>query len=1128
MTITRNFLNNHKDHINNYLEEIRELIGSGISRLTMSGLSGTAKYFIPNLVSSYLKRPFIFISENYNSDQLLIENINEFSDYDARIFKKKNYTVDSLIGSSNLKNTGERISALVSLKNSKNIVVEPFALFEKTLPGEILSACEIELKINQPLLREEFIGSLNSIGFRKSELVEYPGQFSTRGAIIDVFSPGHENPVRTEFLGDLVRSLRFFDPKTQKSINKIEETSVYPASEFIYLEDIDEIQKKVYAHTVNSDISPNLKNSILDVLEEKKHIDQLEWLTPLIYESAETVLNYTGSKYLIFFDLNTNLENIYENLKKNHCSIVNSTDKINKLIPECDENFISYQELENKLNRFQTIYFNDLLSKSERHLKYSSGPSKIVPAKNRTPVKSFVNKVIHLKKDGYLIHVVSYNENEQNKLKELLIDYNLENINFGIGRLESGFIIEELKLAVFTENDISEKGKKSNYQFPEDVSSAFISSFSDLKEGDYIVHKQFGIGIYRGLKKIDLNSSEGDFIECEYRGGDKIYVPVENLKLVQKFIGDGKNPSIDKLGSDNWKKTVKKVTKVIESIAKELLDLYAKRKTIKGFSFSRRDQAFREFEMEFNFEETPDQARSIEDVMADMESDKPMDRLICGDVGFGKTEVALRAAFKAAMDGKQVAFLVPTTLLANQHYLTFTERLNNYPLIIDMLSRFKSAKESAEIVDRLKNGRMDIVIGTHKLLGNKISFNNLGLVIIDEEHKFGVKHKEKLRSIKEGVDVLSLSATPIPRTLQLSLADIRDISVIKSPPEGRLPVDIFVKNYDKEVIRETVLSELGRDGSVFLIHNRIESIYKVAEEIKSLIPEASIAVTHGRMKEQVLEKSIRDFICGNVNLLITTVIVESGLDIPCANTIIVNDAHKFGLADLYQLKGRVGRGKTKAYAYFLIPSLKSLTPDALKRLTKISELQELGSGFKLALSDLEIRGAGNLFGEQQSGTISNVGLELYLELLQNAINSIKGGISEEDYEPEIKNSERALIPESYIYDSSERLYYYKKISSFKTLSEIKELRNDLKDRYGALPKELKTLFYITELKIKIKKLRVLKLDIKARYSSVLFREDSMHYEKYKPSGKLTVHYDPKEKFKILDKKLNELRADNYH
>ena len=862
------------------------------------------------------------------------------------------------------------------------------------------------------------------------------------------------------------------------------------------------------------------------LLRGGKHIDQLEWLVPLIYKSHDTVLDHATDKYLVFFDIGTELESIYEDILKNHQKVISSNNKFNKLIPESDENFFTFEEINNKLGKFPAVYFNDILSRSEKLVKFSSEPGRIKPLKNQSPIKIFADKLEKLRRQNYLVFVVTYNENEQSKLKELLDEYKIDDIRYCIEPLENGFILHDLKVAVFTENDISEKGKKATYQLPEDISSAFISSFSELKQGEYIVHKQFGIGIYRGLKKIDLNSSEGDFIECEYRGGDKIYVPVENLKLVQKFIGDGKNPAIDKLGSDNWSKTVKKVKKVIESIARELLELYAKRKTIKGFSFTKRDQAYREFELEFNYEETVDQARSIEEVISDMESEKPMDRLICGDVGFGKTEVAMRAAFKAAMDGKQVAFLVPTTLLANQHYLSSLERLSSYPLNIDMISRFKTAKESKEIIKKLHDGDLDIVIGTHKLLGNKINFRDLGLVIIDEEHKFGVKHKEKLRAIKEGVDVLSLSATPIPRSLQLSLADIRDISVIKSPPEGRLPVDVFVKNFDKEVIREIVLKEINRGGSVFFINNRIESIFKIAEELKTLIPEAKIAVTHGRMKEQVLEKSIRQFINGDINLLITTAIVESGLDIQRANTIIINDAHMFGLADLYQLKGRVGRGKTKAYAYFLIPSLKTLTPDAHKRLTKISELQELGSGFKLALSDLEIRGAGNLFGEQQSGTISNVGLELYLELLQKAVNTLKDGKTEEDYEPEIKNSERAYIPESYVYDSSERLFYYKKISSLKTLAEIKEFRNDLQDRYGTIPRELKTLFYLTEMKIRIKKLKILKLEIKERYSTILFREDSLHFQKYKPSGKLTVYYEPKEKYKALEKKINELRVDN--
>ena len=1128
MTITGHFLQNHDKKINNDLREVSKRISSGTGKLSISGLTGSSKYFIAHLLSSYLKRPFVFVSDLFDDDPLFSDNFNVFSESTAPVFEKKFYSVESIVGSSNLIKTVQRISALVSLCEGRNLLIQPSAVFDKTIPPGLLSGSTVPLSVNLLIDREELINSLGSIGYRKSDLTEYPGQFSTRGSIVDVFPPVYENPSRIEFLGDSIRSIRIFNPGTQKSINKTDSITIYPATEFIYPDKIESLQQTIYNHLVNSEVSANLRNNILEIIEGKKHIDQLEWLAPLIYDTSSGILSHTGPEYLVFFDINTGIETLYENSINTQLKKLSGSEKSSKLVPDPDEIFVSFSEFENQLKQFQTIYFNDLLSGAENKIRFSSEPAQLKPDANISPVQKFAARIEKLLKEGFLIFVVSYNENEQNKLKELLAEYKIKGVSFLTNPLESGFILNDLKIAVFTENDISEKAKKTSYQLPEDMSSAFISSFSELKEGDFIVHKQFGIGVYRGLKKIDLADTRGDFIICEYRGGDKIYVPVENLKLVQKFIGDGKTPTIDKLGSETWKKTVKKVKLAIESIARELLELYAKRKTIKGFSFSKSDQAFREFELEFNYEETIDQARSIEEVITDMESDKPMDRLICGDVGFGKTEVALRAAFKAAMDGKQVAFLVPTTLLSHQHYLTTLERLSSYPLNIDMLSRFRTARETSEIIKKLENGTLDIVIGTHKLLGKKISFKNLGLVIIDEEHKFGVKHKEKLRTIKDGVDVLSLSATPIPRSLQLSLADIRDISVIKSPPEGRLPVDVFVKNYDKDVIREAVLSEINRGGSVFFINNRIESIFKIAEELKSLIPEASVAVTHGRMREQVLEKSIRDFVSGDVNLLVSTAIVESGLDIPRANTIIVNDAHMFGLADLYQLKGRVGRGKTKAFAYFLIPSLKILTPDAHKRLTKISELQELGSGFKLALSDLEIRGAGNLFGEQQSGTISNVGLELYLELLQNAINTIKGGKDEEDYEPEIKNNERANIPESYIYDSSERLYYYKKISSLKTLTEIREFRSELIDRYGKFPAELKTLFSLTEIKVRIKKLRVSKLEIKERYSTFQFREDSPHFVKYKPTGKLTLYYEPGEKYRSIEEKLGELRSDNKH
>ncbi|HEX3034606.1 MAG TPA: transcription-repair coupling factor, partial [Thermodesulfobacteriota bacterium] len=598
-------------------------------------------------------------------------------------------------------------------------------------------------------------------------------------------------------------------------------------------------------------------------------------------------------------------------------------------------------------------------------------------------------KIDEWQAEGLEIFIVLQTEAESKKIKNIFAERGIKDIKIQTGNLTSGFVFPEANLVVVTEKEIFGGKKKVKSHPIKDIPSVFITSFSELKPGDYVVHVDFGIGIFRGLKRLKLGNTEGDFLQCEYQGGDKIYVPVDKLKLVQRYVG-GKNPRIDKLGHANWKKVVKRVKKATENIAKDLLRLYAERKAQRGFRFSKGDKVFREFEFLFPYEETPDQEAAIEDVMKDMETPRPMDRLICGDVGFGKTEVALRAAFKAVMDGKQVAFLVPTTLLAYQHYITFTERLKGHPMFAEMLSRFRTDREQKEIFKKLEDGTIDIIIGTHKLLGSKVKFKDLGLVIIDEEHKFGVSHKEKLRDLKKTVDVLTLSATPIPRTLQLSLTGIRDISLINTPPEGRQSVETYVYQFGRDIIQRAIRRELERGGAVFFIHNRIENIFNIAEEVRKLTPEARIDVTHGRMKEEKLEQSILKFIRGETDVLVTTAIVEAGLDIPRANTLIVNDAHTFGLADLYQLRGRVGRSENKAYAYFLIPGIRSLTPDAKRRLRAISEIKELGSGFKLALSDLEIRGAGNIFGTEQSGHIGDVGLELYLEMLDRAIKELKG------------------------------------------------------------------------------------------------------------------------------------------
>ncbi|MGH7884784.1 MAG: DEAD/DEAH box helicase, partial [Thermodesulfobacteriota bacterium] len=636
--------------------------------------------------------------------------------------------------------------------------------------------------------------------------------------ILDIFSPGYDYPHRIEFFGDQINSIRQFNSSSQKSIVNKESVQIFPSS-FILLEKniIENALKNIKTKASQVGLTSSERDSIINSLSDGMKFDEAEWFISHFYTDRKTLIDYFDDA-LIVFDGEFDLESAREKLENNFEQREYLPAALKKIMFDFKSYYLSQDELKKTISKKLKIYFNPI-SKKKNCLKLSSEKTGI----EKGSVKSVVKKIIALQKENYYINIFSYSKGEKEKITQILSNYDINEVDHTIGFFSEGFILSDLKIAVITENEITgnKDGKSKNLSNFKDIPSAFITSFSELKTGDYIVHKEFGIGKFNGLKRLGFNGSEGDFIECEYQDRDKIFVPVEKLKLIQRYIGDSKKPSIEKLGTDSWKRTVNRVKKAVESIAKDLLELYARRKTVKGFRFSPRDQIFNEFELLFEFNETEDQSRAIEEVLNDMESDKPMDRLICGDVGFGKTEVALRAAFKAAMDGKQVAFLAPTTLLANQHYQNSAGRLKDYPIEIDMLSRFRSRKEEKEIYKKLEDGTLDIVLGTHKLLSRKISFKNLGLVIIDEEQKFGVKHKEYLRSIKSGVDVLTLSATPIPRTLQLSLTDIRDISLINSPPEGRQAVEVYIQKFDHKVIRNAVLNEIERKGTVFFIHNRI-------------------------------------------------------------------------------------------------------------------------------------------------------------------------------------------------------------------------------------------------------------------------------------------------------------------
>jgi transcription-repair coupling factor (superfamily II helicase) len=651
--------------------------------------------------------------------------------------------------------------------------------------------------------------------------------------------------------------------------------------------------------------------------------------------------------------------------------------------------------------------------------------------------------------------------------------------------------VPEARLVLITFDEIFGTRKRQPTTAATSYPSHFLTSLSELKQDDYVVHLDHGIGVYRGLKFLKVADVEGEFLYLEYEGGDRLYLPVDRINMVQKYIGgDGAQPSLDRLGGTAWEKVKAKARKSIFAMAEELVQLYALRTARAGTAFAPPDAMYKEFEAGFEYEETPDQQRAIDETLASMQTRKPMDRLICGDVGYGKTEVAMRAAFLAVEGGKQVALLAPTTILAQQHLQTFRHRFRNHPVRVEMISRFLTSKEAAQVLQETAKGNVDIVIGTHRLLQKDVVFKDLGLVIIDEEHRFGVVHKERLKKLRQLVDVLSLTATPIPRTLHMSLVGIRDLSIIETPPVDRLAIQTYVTRYDENLIRDAILRELERGGQVFFLHNRVETIDRLTQKLADLVPEAKMAVAHGQMRPRELEKVMLDFFENKTQVLVCSAIIESGLDFPNANTIIINRADRFGLAQLYQLRGRVGRSHRHAYAYLLIPGEQAITPDAEKRLRALQEIDGLGGGFKLALHDLEIRGAGNLLGEQQSGQITAVGFELYTEMMENAVKELRGEELLPEVDPEIRLGIPAYFPDTYIPDVNQRLYFYKRLASLRNALELEELKEEIKDRFGPYISVVDNLFLVMNLRRVLKEFLVQQISVSHGMVFLLFHAES--------------------------------------
>ncbi|MFW6139850.1 MAG: transcription-repair coupling factor [Acidobacteriota bacterium] len=980
------------------------------------------------------------------------------------------------------------------IQGYKSVVITNLIAFLTAVPcTKTFKELFLDIETGKNSDRDELIRILDEYGYERQEIINSHGEYAYRGGIVDVFSPWETYPSRVEFSEDRVKSLRKFETSSQRSVERINFLNIPSMREFPNKKGfIDEWEVKALEKAESSQIS-DVKNRAKQMREGR-------------YQPSFAYLSRVNDGY-------------FSSLKKNsdHCIyVIDDYDEVEKEWKQLQEDFdAQYEKLRKESifslpprEIFDFSLWDEIKRKSVRLNELSPSQSRerinfsfqSVPRfKNRIPFlltylrkrqKEAERSTIYLSSRGVRkkIHFLL----TENRIPSKISDHPFEEIKDGsvvllIGSMDQGFSCPDLRVNYFSESDVFTEEK---VLVSRPKTKSFLSHFQDLKAGDYVVHTDYGIGIFRGLVKMGINSREQEFIEILYRDDDKLFVPVHDLNLVQKYSKVGSSyPKLSKLGTSQWAKTKEKTKRAIEKMAKELLHLYAKRKAQEGYAFSQKGMWQADFEKTFEYEETEDQEQAINEVMNDMESSAPMDRLLCGDVGYGKTEVALRAAFKAVMDGKQVAVLCPTTVLSSQHLKTFQDRMVLFPIKIEGLTRLQSRNIQKKIVRDMKKGLVDIVIGTHRLLSQDVDFKDLGLLIVDEEQRFGVKDKEKIKKIKSDIDVLTMTATPIPRTLNLSLSGIRDISLIETPPKDRLAIHTIVDLFSKNLISSAIKRELDRDGQVYFVHNRVQDIHVMAEKIQKWVPQAKVVTIHGKMKGPKLERRMLDFVQGKYNVLISTTIIENGIDIPKVNTLIVNHSHGFGLAQLYQLRGRVGRSSRQAFAYLLVPPFSELTPKAKQRLIAIKEFAELGSGFRLAAKDLEIRGAGNFLGDEQHGFMEAVGFEYYMHLLDQTVRRLRGE------RMEVRKSRIELkidirIPDEYIPQVNLRMDLYKRVSSIEDRSELDDIREEVRDRYGSFPQSMVNLFHYGEIKYFSQKLGIKAIDRVSNKIAFKFFPDS--------------------------------------
>jgi transcription-repair coupling factor (superfamily II helicase) len=1074
------------------IEQLRK--AEGVPALT--GITEAARPYVVATLAQTLKQPLLIVVPDEVQAGQMVETLKVFLSNPSDIFclpDRDALPYERLMGDA--QTTQQRMQALVAMVERERttiVVCSARALTQFVIPPQELSASLYTLEPGQEVDLTLMLEHLYNLGYEPVAEVEEPGQFSHRGGIVDLFPPTLPRPVRVEFFGDEIESLRTFDQETQRSLNPIHKCIVGPAREALPIRGPEAAKELagLDSKILHRDAEERWKHD-LEELSQRHSFDDIAFYLPYLHDQA-TVLDYLPRQGLLILDNPANIQHIIAELETQAQEMKEHLERERANPAHLRDAYMTWAQLELQLQQRRQLRFADILSTAEGDfdVRQHGGTEMIMPPFSSANsyggrLRAFVLDCRKALDNRDRVIIVTA---QARRMAEVLSDESIlqeatihvspgTNINqlpeagtltLIQGQLVEGWESRSLALYVYTDTEVFGWSKRRNIQRRKPITPS--SFLAEVNPGDYVVHQEHGIGRFEGLVKMKMTGVEREYLLIHYAGTDKLYIPTDQLDRVTRYISMGESvPGLSKLGTSEWTRAKSKVKENVQEIARELLRLYSAREAAKGHAYPQDSEQpwLQELEDGFPYEETPDQARAIEEVKSDMERPRPMDRLVCGDVGYGKTEVALRAAFKAVLDQRQVAVLVPTTVLALQHYNTFKERLKAYPVRVELLSRFRSDKEQKKVLEDLAFGKVDIVIGTHRLLQKDVVFFNLGLLIVDEEQRFGVVHKERLKQMRTEIDVLTMTATPIPRTLHMSLVNLRDMSVIETPPQERLPIRTTIREFDEHLIREAILREIDRGGQVFFVHNRVQGIQIIAQKLQRLVPEVRIAVGHGQMNEEQLEKVMVGFSNGEFDVLISTTIIENGLDIPNANTIIVNNAAYFGLSQLYQLRGRVGRGTHQAYAYFFYNKEAKLTPIQEKRLRAIFEATELGAGFRIAMKDLEIRGAGNLLGAEQSGFMNSVGFDLYCKLLAEAVQELQGKPTEVGGTPgtTVDLPLDAYLPDEFIGDRTLKVNFYQRLANLSHPEQVETMAAELSDRFGPLPTPVQNLLATVRLKV---------------------------------------------------------------